>query len=75
MSGVKGQNGPLTLRCRACGARNCGPGKPIQATNAVPRQGPKGHRLHTRNEVRCRCGWTWWTTHPSIRNKQRRTKG
>ena len=63
MSGHRGMSGPLTLRCSACGRRNCGVVKHII---------PTGRTRRKTAEVQCACGWTWFTTHPSARPDRRR---
>lgn len=61
------KTGPLTLMCQRCKRRNVGREKPIVPTGRT-RKATKGRK---RYEVRCACGWTFWTVHRTMQEDMR----
>jgi len=65
---TKGAQGPLTLRCPKCGARNVGDYKPIYALGMFSYKMRRRGRSKICTGVQCRkCEHVWQTTHSSVR--------
>lgn len=78
MSGRKGQNGPLTLRCPKCKVGedfrrlDRSSSKGLTPTGNTKRVGTYHHKHNVQMaEVRHTCGHVFWTNHPDARRAPR----